>query len=167
MSENEMGNKYTLWIAKYSLEAYVDQMGKKQNGYIVQEQVIVTVTEVRTDVRDMWTDEKRHKGIRAISDTGELFQCNWNVFPSDSMSPTFYWDAINFRNGERVQAIDAVQAYNSGISVYVYKNEKVKPVGNHIDYCVEHDKVYYVQGSERRFECWDCFMDTVRANNRR
>lgn len=141
-----VGNKFQLWIPEYSSHAYIDQMGRPQKGYVVTEKINVTVTEIRNDVECMWTGKKQYTGWKAESESGELFTNNWNVFPSDSMSPTYYWDARTIRNGRNVQPVDAVQAYNNmgyGGLPFVSYGIKVELEADFIKICSEHNYAAY------------------------
>lgn len=158
----KVGDIYTLWTTKYSREAYNDQMGRSHSGYFVREQIIVTVHQVKHDVIDMWTGERRHTGLLAYNDCDEEFKCNWEVFPSDSMTPTYYWQAVR-RNGDLVQPVDSVQAYNGGFSVYAFDNKKALPIGNHVKHCTKHDKVYYTWTT---IGCFNCHIEVIKASRR-
>lgn len=156
----EVGNKFTLWIERYDLEAYTDQMGLKHPGYTIDEIVVVEVCEIRKDVPCMWTDKKDYTGWRAISQSGELFQNNWNVFPSDSFSPTYYWDAITIRDGKRVQPVDAIQAYKSSTPhLLVESDVRAIPTGSHVLSCKKHNEFWY---DWQHDSCMKCYYESKR-----
>ena len=48
-----LGTKIVLWKEEYSPKAYVDQMGVSQPGYIVYDEFLVTIVEVK-QVRGCW-----------------------------------------------------------------------------------------------------------------
>jgi hypothetical protein len=120
---SEIGRKYILWRAEYSSAAYIDQMSIKHDGYIVLEEIPVTVVGVRP-VNAMWGKETYY-GWKALAENGEEFFCNWNVFPNDSMFPTFYWDARRDVRG-LWQPIDAYQVIKGSIP-YVRNNQRAVP----------------------------------------
>lgn len=158
----EIGDKYTLWLSEYSREAYVDQLGRSHPGYKIIEQVIVQVTRVRNDVRDMWTGEHIHRGILAVSiystalNIGEVFQNNWHTFPSDANDPYYYWDATTIRDGKRYQPVDAVKAYNNDYNMsFVLDNKRAVPIGlfEHINMCDKHAYLWYKWDKNGCFKC--------------
>jgi hypothetical protein len=87
-----IGKKFVLWRTEFRGNGYKDQLGISHKAYVVLEQIPVTITEVKK-VPDMWSD-KQYEGWKAVSETGEEFTCNWNSFPSDSMTPTYFWKLV-------------------------------------------------------------------------
>jgi len=124
-------------------------MGVWQPGYLVESEFQVTVTEEK-EVPAMWGQDT-YTGIKAVTADGKEFTRNWNYFPDDSMTPCYYWDALEDELGVW-QPEDAVQAYNMGfVHVDNYGNRKI-PAGFEI--CRKHDKVV-----EDGVGCWNCFME--------
>jgi len=145
--KNMIGKKFVLWHEEYVSGAYKDQMGVSHSGYVVSEQILVTVIETKK-VPVMW-GKGEDEGWKAISDAGEEFTCNWNSFPDDSMTPTYYWDARKDARG-LWQPVDGIQTYNQGTGVHCNSDgTKCKPLGANI--CKKHNYAY-LDGEE----CFRC-----------
>jgi hypothetical protein len=86
---NNLGRKLTLLRTKFSHKAYRDQLGIFQTGYIVLESYNVKIIEIKA-VPGLWDTKHQYEGWKAVTDNGKEFTCNWNTFPDDSITPTFY-----------------------------------------------------------------------------
>jgi len=142
--ESIIGKKYILWREEYSLGAYKDQFDIAHHGYVVLDEFFVEVIETK-DVKGMWGSDV-YQGLKTITENGKIFTLNWNSFPDDSMTPTYYWDTIEDENGIW-QPVNAIQALNHGL-VHVDKsgNRKI-PEG--VSFCDKH-KIFYDTA------CWRC-----------
>lgn len=99
--------KVVLWDTRYEENAYKDQFGFSHPGYIVDNEFIVTIVDEQY-VGGMFGDGI-YEGWKAVTNDGMVFTCNWNIFPNDSATPTYYWDAR--RDGEHIwKPVDAHQA---------------------------------------------------------
>jgi len=142
--ESIIGEKYILWRTEFSLDAYKDQFNKSHNGYVVLGEFVTKVIEVK-EVKGMWGSDI-FQGVKTSTEDGKIFTRNWNYFPDDSMTPTYYWDAIKDKNGVW-QPVDAIQALNHGL-IHVDKNENRKvPIG--VSLCDRHNIFYDTA-------CWRC-----------
>lgn len=141
-----IGTKIVLWKEEFSLSAYVDQMGVAQKGYIVTEEYPVTIIETKK-VKGMWGNSE-YDGWKAITEDGRVFTCNWDSFPDDSMTPTYYWDVVKENNGELWQPVDAIQSVRYFPCVDVNGNRKM-PVNSKT--CEKHNEVYLLSEN-----CWKC-----------
>ena len=161
---SKVGNKFILWRAHYSLEAYTDQFRKKHPGYIVYDEYHVTVTETHNHSKCMWTDKSDYPGTRAVTDDGIVFTQHWEYFPSDSYSPSYYWDGVKDVAGNLWQPVDALQAYNkqSG-GPFISQGEKARPHHTELDYCQEHDQLFFQQQGQK---CFQCVLERVRKENK-
>jgi len=142
--DSMVGTKVILWQEDYSSNAYSDQFGIQHSGDVVTKEFTVTITEER-DVKGTWAGET-HKGWKGIDENGKIFTCNWNHFPDDSMTPSYYWDIIEDEDGVW-QPVDAIQAYSHGIHVDENGNIK-RPDGSRL--CVKHNVLHLGD------ECWKC-----------
>jgi len=138
-----IGTKIALWQENFSSNAYSDQLGVSHSGYVVTKEFVVTITEEQ-ETKGMWSNGI-YRGWKAVDENGKIFTCNWNRFPDDSMTPTFYWDTMEDEDGVW-QPVDGVQAYSYGIHVDENGNRK-KPAGSKL--CDLHN-VLYIE------ECWKC-----------
>ena len=112
--------------------------------------VIVEVVEVKTDVADMWTGEKIHTGLKAKDENGTEYFCNWDSFPSDSMTP--YWSWYCPEPSETWYDITYVTGQG-------HKPEKVPEIianQDFIKYCTIHEDFYYTRNGTG---CFDCYME--------
>lgn len=152
MSENNIiGRKLVLWRREYKRDAYEDQFGLLHEGWIVLEQIPITITEVRNDVPAMF-GETFHQGLKAISKNGEVFTCNWDVYPDDTMTPTFYWDCRKDERGLWTPE-DGVQAYNFKWVISITPDgKKAVPLGAKV--CKKHDYAYL-----KEFGCYLCKVE--------
>ena len=143
--ESTTREKYILWRTEFSLDAYRDQFNKLHKGYVVLDEFFTKVIEIRFDVKGMWSSDV-FQGLKASTEDGKIFTLNWNIFPDDSMTPTYYWDTIKDENGIW-QPVDAIQALNHGL-IHVDKsgNRKI-PKG--VSFCNKH-KIFYDTA------CWRC-----------
>ncbi len=145
MHNENIGRKLVLWFTEYSNEAYTDQMGIKHPGYIVKEQIPVTIIKVKK-VPYLFGDGYG-EGWLAKSDTGEEFTCNWNRFPDDSMTPTYYWDVKKDHRG-LWEPVDAIQTQGWYPHVDEKGNQCI-PINS--VFCKNHNITYLKDG-----ECWKC-----------
>jgi hypothetical protein len=153
----KIGDKFTLWRTERKQNAYTDQYGISHVGYVVEEEVIVTVINVRHDVPGMFGSDV-HTGWKAKSESGEELLCNWDQFPDDSHTPTYYWWASSRMNRpHQLRLEDAVQSinfnYTMNTPVLDKNGELYKLSGHHIDYCIEHSLAYYTNDET---SCWKC-----------
>jgi hypothetical protein len=141
-----IGDKVILWKEEFSQRAYKDQFNKYHEGYIILDEFIAIISEIKK-VKGMFGNGE-HEGWKAITNNGEEFTCNWNIFPDDSMTPTYYWDIVKDNTG-LWRPTDAIQASNTGyIFVDIDGNKKI-PMGAKI--CNKHEyDVTYLD------ECWRC-----------
>ena len=147
---SRIGKKYILWRVEYRLDAYRDHLERAHEGFVVLEEIPVTVIELK-EVRGMWSNDT-YTGYKAVSEDGEEFTCNWGSFPDDSMTPTFYWDGRKDYRGTWVPE-DAFQRVNMKIFPCVTETgERAIPTG--ALYCEKHDH-YYLE------ECIGCRLDAT------
>lgn len=121
--------------------------------------VIVEIIEVK-DIRDAWSD-KIHKnaGLKAKSEDGRFFFCNWGNFPSDSASPYWMW-------------FEADEDYTKFIREWaditqgLYNIPKMPSTleGNGIvEYCAKHRTIYMkdfeVLGNSEGPSCFYCWLE--------
>jgi hypothetical protein len=141
--DSMIGTKIVLWQEDFSSNAYIDQLGISHSGYVVTKEFVVVITEER-DVKGTWAGGT-HKGWKGVDENGKIFTCNWNHFPDDAITPTYYWDIIDDEDGAW-QPVDAIQAYSHGAHVNKNGNRK-RPKGSMI--CKNHN-VLYIE------KCWKC-----------
>ena len=153
----KIGTKFTLWREDFKHDAYKDQMGMFHSGYVVLEQIPVTIVEVKK-VKGMFGGGE-YEGWKAVSAKGEEFTNNWDSFPDDSMTPTYYWDCRQDNRG-LWRPVDACQAYGFLSAHVTPKGKKVKVLG--AEYCKKHDK-YFIKrvDSVLLYGCFKCYCDTL------
>ena len=159
-----VGKIFTLWREEYELEAYKDQFGRTHEGYIVAEEIRVTVVEQRNDVPAMWSEGQTYWGLRAVAEDGREYTLNWTFFPDDARTPTYYWDCIIDDEGHAWQPVDAVQAYNHKLSAHVrFDGTRAVPGGAEV--CPKHDYAYYTDREPFKSgdRCFHCFCDKLKA----
>ena len=143
-----IGKTIVLWKEEFSNRAYQDQMGIWQGGYVVKNEYVVTIIETQK-VRGMWGNSE-YDGWKAITNDGQVFTCNWNNFPDDSIAPTYYWDVVN-SNGELWMPVDAIQA--ARVYPHVDENgDKKFPIGS--SECRKHNVLFLNK-------CWYCEHDEI------
>ncbi len=101
-----------------------------------------------------------NEGWKAMTDDGEFFTCNWDVFPDESMNPTFHWYSVERDSDDGPWTpVDACQAVNMGMDVHVTpEGEPAIPVGATL--CEKHNQVY-LEGDD----CFECAMRKLRRNS--
>lgn len=145
----KIGDMVILWEEEYSLTAYKDQMGRFHAAYIVLSEHAVTITDTRK-VPGMFSRDM-FDGFKGVDKNGKEFFCNWESFPDDTMTPTYYW-----RDTEK-HFVDAEQAYNFGF-IYVNKNGKrVIPQG--YSKCKNHDQIFKIN-SGGIDACFKCYLES-------
>ena len=129
----KVGKKYVLWLTERSSSAYKDQFGFVHAAFVVIKQVVVTVSEVKSIHGSC--SGGIFEALKAISEDGRIFTCNWDFYPDDSSSPEFnWWDGEN-------NFIDACQAYNSKLTPYVTEDGRAAiPIGR--TRCIKHHFAY-------------------------
>lgn len=134
---SKVGREYVLWHCEYRSSAYIDQMGRGHDGYVVLEQIPVTVNEVK-QVPNTW-GKGTSPGWKALAKDGREFTCNWEHFPDDSSTPSYFWDG--YRHGNELwQPVDAVQAYGFGLAHVTPEGERAIPEGATI--CEKHNTAF-------------------------
>lgn len=160
-----LNKRYTLWLCDYAsplplIRGEPIPYGmKRSDGYIVRHELIVKVVEVRVNVPGIYASDRANVGLRAVTanyDTLEFTQ-NWNIFPDDSMSPTYYWDITKYL-GVLWQPEDAERAYNSRISHVRLDGTRAIPKG--VAICPKHDYAYYPQADG--YGCMHCRIDKMK-----
>ena len=132
-------------------EAFPDTDYAKEDIFIP-----VIVTEIREDVPNMWSGEKNCRGWKAKGlEDGREYSCNWNSFPSDSMTPRWQWD-IDLEYG---MLYDIAYVHPPFKPAFVEKYDFLK-------YCDKHKTLYYDNtGQQELFKkvkmsgCFDCYME--------
>lgn len=81
-----------LWRCEHTASAYTDQFGHPHDGYIVNDEVDVTVVERRPAI-GMWSrKESPRMAARAVDGKGFQYFCNWSgTFADDSPMPMWIW----------------------------------------------------------------------------
>jgi hypothetical protein len=148
-----IGETFVLWKEEFSNKAYRDQMGIWQSGYVVRKEYVVTIIETKK-VRGMWGSDE-YDGWKAISEEGFVFTCNWDVFPDDSPTPSYYWDGVDDGIGGYWRPVDAIQASQMFPHVDALGN-KVIPAGAKI--CEKHGVLFLDEC------CWHCEYENIKAN---
>jgi hypothetical protein len=103
-----IGTKLVLWKESYVENAYKDILGISHPAHVVDKEFVVTITEIKKV--PLMFGKGTGEGWKAITTDGKVFTCNWNVFPDDTMFPSFYWDVVEEDDGELWQPVDAMQA---------------------------------------------------------
>ncbi len=111
--------------------------------------VIVTVVEVKTDVKDMWTGKCEHTGLRATDETGKEYFCCWESFPSDSMTPMWLWTSKH--GGKFEEWFDIAYVTVMGEFPVVLPDCLRLPF---LDFCEKHHEFTYLR--EEGDGCWKC-----------
>ena len=93
LRSNVMGKQFVLWAGDFSDEAYRDQYGTRHRGFIITQEVLVTVIELRMVPGDY--SEKWHYGLKAKGDDGNEYLCHWDTFPECSSNPGFFWESAH------------------------------------------------------------------------
>lgn len=139
IDNSRIGRRFVLWKEDFRLDAYKDQFGKPQTGYIVAREIPVIVTEEKA-VPCMWSNNQQI-GQKAIGPNGKDYTCNWTSYPDDSMTPTYYWDTVKDTDGGLWMPVDAIQAFNLKIGPHVREDgSRAIPIGAEI--CNEHNRAY-------------------------
>ena len=146
MNENgNLGRKLILWQTEFSRSAYTDQFGASHEGYKVLGEFAIEIVETRK-VKNCWADGFS-EGWRAVTPDGIEFTCNWEVFPDDSITPTFYWQRPDQSYMFVFDHVDAEQAVNSWLIFATPEGNKAIPTG--FKKCNEHN-IWYDKS------CWKC-----------
>jgi len=161
MNISRLGWKFVLWKSYYQQDAYKDQLGITHDGYVVTDEIVVTVIEERHDVPSMWGPEANNDGWIARADEGgREYYCNWEIYPDDSMTPAYFWDT-KVEGAEFWQPEDAVQAYNSKHIPHVRPDgSRAVPAG--VEICPKHDYAWYIRkGLVSGEQCFKCMCDAI------
>lgn len=112
--------------------------------------VVVTVVEVKNDVRDMWTNKNDCTGLRAVDATGKEYFCCWEVFPSDSHTPMWRWHSLV---GKIEEWFDLTYVTLMGeFPVSVPDCLKL----DFLHYCEKHHEFTYLRNPGDT--CWQCAL---------
>lgn len=147
-----IGTKLVLWKREFSRQAYLDQMGVWQSAYVVKKEYVVTIIETKK-VKGAW-GKGLYDGWKATTEDGKEFTCNWNVFPDDSITPSYFWDAVEDDDGKFWQPVDAIQACEIHLHVDEIGERKF-PVNSLR--CSKHNTVFLDT-------CWRCEYEKSKGN---
>lgn len=122
--------------------------------------IVITISEMRHDVQDMWCDKKDHTGYKAKDEKGREFSCNWTSFPSDSMTPMWRWFC------ENKSYYDITMIYDCPKVPKFLQDEKFADVLGfcevHHEFFLKHLKFDEKQNTE---ECFHCFLERTYPNS--
>lgn len=123
--------------------------------------IIVTVTEVRKDVKDMWTGEKKHTGLKAVDANGVEYTCCWDSFPSDSMTPMWQWFCPSTKDFWFDLAFVTQQGRHPTAIPEVVRNL------DFFRFCDVHREFHYVREGDGIAGCWQCHLEQQYPKRRR
>ena len=152
-----IGRKFVLWREDYRRDTYKDQFGRSHRGYVILKEAIVTVIEEK-QISYMWS-RGNGIGLRAVTEDGVEYTRNWHSYPDDSMTPTYYWDVVEQETDVLWEPVDAYQAYNLKVSVYV-KEDDTKAIPSGAQICDTHDRAFQ-EGNK----CVNCYFESLRSKS--
>lgn len=86
----KLGDKLTLIRTSRKNDAYTDQMGRKHIATVLQEIVIVTISEVK-NVPGIYEKDTYYEGYIALSEDGRKFGCCEDRFDETNTRPHHSW----------------------------------------------------------------------------
>lgn len=106
-----VGTTFLLWCREWRSVATMSSRVGTSDGWVVLEEVLVTVTEQRNDVPGMFGDGT-FMGLKAVAEDGREFTRNWESFPDDAKTgATLTWYHINAPDDAPfMDFVDAIQA---------------------------------------------------------
>lgn len=157
-----IGHTFTLWQIEYESPAYVDQMGIPREGYIVQREVEVTVTEEKFVPGQLnLQHESSPYALKAVAADGEEYFCSWDSDPEKHDSRPLGKDWYTLVDGKYGFFKNAVGQYNTkGIAFVTLAGERAIPAG--IKICKPHGKAFAPRDEGTHKGCHECYLDTIR-----
>jgi len=110
--------------------------------------VRVEVVEVRTDVPGDW-DEEDHRGWKAEGDDGCTYYCNWNSYPSTSMTPNKIWRSETGRAWYNVTLVRELDFRPGFVDRYA----------DLLNWCPRHLRLSYIRPHSAWDPCFECEHD--------
>jgi len=158
---NQIGDRYVLFLVHWSRTATRDGAGRPHDGWVVSEEIPVTVTEQR-QVSGMFGNGE-YTGIKATSEDGREFTRFWNSYPDDAyVGVGMVWDAYADGRGRVQEVHDACLAHYwrrvAGPQCDAEGKLKI-PTGT--VQCNRHDDIYLPE-----MGCMHCRLDELVGNVR-
>jgi hypothetical protein len=118
--------------------------------------VAVTVVETK-HVPCMWGGSSGGLGVHAEAEDGRKFRCNWESFPSDSMSPYWMWHMDGWEKDKGLDINDFVwYDITQGLMFPVDFEPLFLPqFSDIISRCRDHHNLHY-----KTVGCFQCYLES-------
>lgn len=144
---SKVGTRFLLWRREWRHVATTSSRVGNGDGWVVLEEIPVTVIDQRTDVPGMFGRDKKYLGLKARADDGREFTRNWDSYPDDAMTgATLSWYHINAKEEAPghgyVDAIQASSIFYRAIGGQYYDEEGNFKVPTGAQVCPRHGDTF-------------------------
>jgi hypothetical protein len=142
--QSMIGTKVVLWKFKYSNEAYTDHFGRSHDGWVVYEEIVITITEEQAEQS---TAENRNKQTwTAVAEDGREFH-------TDSPSHRWYLPVFD----KEFHYADVRQLYSPHQIFATPEGEPARPLAAEV--CDQHHSAFMPGEKLTNKGCHECYMN--------
>lgn len=159
-SPDLVGTIFLLWRREWRNIATMSSRVDTSDGWVVLEEVLVTVIEQRNDVPGMFGGGT-YMGLKAVAEDGREFTRNWESYPDDVRTgATLRWHHINAPGDDPfmgfVDAIEATSVFHRAIGGQYYDEAGKFKVPTGAEVCKLHGDTH-LPGQQ----CDSCRLDEL------
>lgn len=141
-----IGTEFMLWTREWRQVATTASRVDTASGWVVLEEIPVSVIEQRNDVPGMFGNGV-FMGLKAQSQDGREFTRNWTTYPDDAMTgATLHWYHVNASDDmphqDVVDAIQASSVFYRAIGGQYYDEAGEFKVPTGADICLLHGDTF-------------------------
>lgn len=156
-----IGVAFLLWRREWRSVATTSSRVGTADGWVVLEEIPVTVVEQRNDVPGMFRPDSKYMGLKARAEDGREFTRNWESYPDDAMTgATHRWYHVNAEEGapfaDIVDAILATSIFSRAVGGQCYDEQGAFKVPTGAEICPLHGDTF-LTGQQ----CSDCHFDEL------
>lgn len=161
-----IGYTFTLWETNYESPLFIDQMGIPREGFRVEREVEVTVTEEKFVPGQLDLQHEQYPyALKAVAADGEEFFCNWDSDSVNKNSRPLGKSWYTLGDNKYGFFENAIDQYNMrGIAFVTREGERAIPAG--IIICEKHSKAFAPRDKDTSRGCHECSLDTIKAIKR-
>ncbi len=151
---SKVGSRVVLWKYDYSDEAYIDHFGRKHDGWVVFEEIVVTIEEERTVPGERGISEYT-QGYRAVAEDGREFTHDWEHGGDGD-----HW-RISSGDDDYTYA-DVCRIYRPKHRIFATpEGQPAKPANALV--CEEHGSAFMPGSEGTGVGCHECYLNIMRS----
>lgn len=156
-----VGVAFLLWRREWRSIATTSSRVGTADGWVILEEIPVTVVEQRNDVPGMFGRDAEYMGLKARAEDGREFTRNWESYPDDAKTgATHRWYHVNPEEGapfaDIVDAILASSIFSRAVGGQCYDEQGEFKVPSGAEICPLHGDTF-LAGQQ----CSSCHFDEL------